>query len=223
MQKPLFGIPVELQGVDVSLDSYGMVDLNSIFKAFCTPEAASKSPHHWLLTVMDLIGDEGLAQIGKRGLINLQKESWFCSKELALQYAWWLNPVCYMTLLLRYSKSYDAKEHVASTLLDIYTTVNKHDAERPTYVYLIGNTYGQSKIGISYSPSNRLRALQNASGGELQLLAQLQMESREKALEIESQLQKKFKRLRAKGEWFQDLNLNMFNQSIEEIQQEGLF
>jgi predicted GIY-YIG superfamily endonuclease len=70
------------------------------------------------------------------------------------------------------------------------------------YIYVIGIENGHQKIGISANPNKRLKTLQTSNANKLILNYTIQVESREKALIIESLIHKQLKYNRLSGEWF---------------------
>lgn len=68
------------------------------------------------------------------------------------------------------------------------------------FVYVMKNSYGNLKIGISIDPFKRARALTTGSGCATACLAYWDVETT--AQEVESFLLKHFKSVRKEGEWF---------------------
>lgn len=84
-------------------------------------------------------------------------------------------------------------------------------------LYLMENSTGLFKIGISVSPQRRLSEIKNASGLDVKLLAT--WETEEDAYTVEQRLHKKFKSQRKHGEWFEDLDIKLIESS--EVLKEG--
>lgn len=78
-------------------------------------------------------------------------------------------------------------------------------------LYLMENSTGLFKIGISNSPQRRLSQIKNASGLAVKLLAT--WETAEDAYTVEQRLHKKFKDKRTHGEWFKDLSVELIESS----------
>lgn len=78
----------------------------------------------------------------------------------------------------------------------------KRMAGNPTkkFLYVMQNSYGDLKIGISIDPFKRARALTTGSGSTTNCLAYWDVETT--AQEVESFLLKHFKNVRKEGEWF---------------------
>lgn len=69
------------------------------------------------------------------------------------------------------------------------------------YLYVMENTYGDLKIGISIDPFKRARALTTTSGSTVNCVAYWDTEL--PALQVESFLLKHYKAFRKEGEWFE--------------------
>lgn len=80
-------------------------------------------------------------------------------------------------------------------------------------LYLMENSTGLFKIGISQSPERRLSQIKNASGLTVKLLAVWDTE--EDARTVEQRLHKKFKDKRKHGEWFEGLSVEVIEDSEE--------
>ena len=69
------------------------------------------------------------------------------------------------------------------------------------YLYVMENSYGDLKIGISIDPFRRARQLTTGSGATVTCLAY--WDTKEPAGEVESHLLKHYKAFRKEGEWFE--------------------
>lgn len=78
-------------------------------------------------------------------------------------------------------------------------------------LYLMENSVGLFKIGISVSPQRRLAEIKNSSGLVVKLLAV--WETEEDAFTVEQRLHKKFKSQRKHGEWFENLSVGLIESS----------
>lgn len=78
-------------------------------------------------------------------------------------------------------------------------------------LYLMENSSGLFKIGISNNPERRLSQIKNASGLSVKLLAT--WETSEDAYTVEQRLHKKFKDQRTHGEWFTNLSIEDIEKS----------
>lgn len=78
-------------------------------------------------------------------------------------------------------------------------------------LYLMENSAGLFKIGISAKPQRRLSQVKNASGLDVKLLAT--WETEEDAYTVEQRLHKTFKDQRKHGEWFEGLSISLIESS----------
>ena len=84
------------------------------------------------------------------------------------------------------------------------------------YVYLIYNSMGNTKIGISTRPSQRLKNLQIGSAYELKLLATRESD---KAPTLEKSLHEKYEKYHVRGEWF-DIPKDELNALVQRFKNE---
>lgn len=73
------------------------------------------------------------------------------------------------------------------------------------YVYIMycgGAAHPRSKVGISANPEARLRHLQRSSAFGVRLVQAWDVGSKEVALQVESEVHKRLKDRRVRGEWF---------------------
>lgn len=78
-------------------------------------------------------------------------------------------------------------------------------------LYLMENSFGYRKIGISKNPRKRAMSLSNSSGISVWMIAYWKVKS--KAFDVEQYLHRQFMDFRVKGEWF--LKENITVDSIE--------
>jgi len=80
--------------------------------------------------------------------------------------------------------------------------VSKILMNKQCFIYVIGIENGHQKIGISSNPTKRLKTLQTSNSNKLILHYTTVIESREKALIIESLIHRNLTHKRLSGEWF---------------------
>ncbi|WP_216596322.1 GIY-YIG nuclease family protein [Allocoleopsis franciscana] len=76
-------------------------------------------------------------------------------------------------------------------------------AHQAHFIYFILNEDSKAiKIGRAKNLENRIKSLQTSSPTQLKLIKSIQVESGEKAQQLEQSLHKKFQEIRLAGEWF---------------------
>ena len=89
--------------------------------------------------------------------------------------------------------------------------MKKNTKQDVCYVYLMGTVeHGWYKIGWSYNPEKRYDALYASLPFLFSLMHMEPCPSPIEAMRLEKALHEKFKDIRLKGEWFQDLDFPQF-------------
>lgn len=89
------------------------------------------------------------------------------------------------------------------------TQVQQHEDQ---VLYLMKNAFGLYKIGISCSPDNRRRQIQNASGVEVELISVFN--TSEPAPYVETKIHRLLDSQRSHGEWF---HFDSSDKAVKEI------
>lgn len=70
------------------------------------------------------------------------------------------------------------------------------------YIYVITSRDGSLKVGVAYSPSNRLKSLQTGSPIPLRLFDKVLVQDDSAAFAIEAEVHRRLKPFALEGEWF---------------------
>lgn len=100
----------------------------------------------------------------------------------------------------RYYSTSQTKVRLYNALLKWTGNKGWNDDTDVTFVYLMHNEIGDSKIGISKNPQKRAAALSTGCGYKVNLIAYWRVEIR--ARDVEIHLHNTFKDIKLLGEWF---------------------
>ncbi len=187
-------LPV-IAGVEITLDSDGRYNLNAIHKA--SGFGANKAPAQWLRTqqaksfIQDIEVQKCILPVK---IINGgTSPGTFAIKPLAIAYAAWIGGIKFVS---RVMLSIDDAFNILRALNEFEIPDDFPDA----YVYAIRevNT-GNIKLGISRDPESRLRQLQVANSGELELVAYRKAVNK---FQDEKNLHQLAADYHIRGEWF---------------------
>lgn len=100
----------------------------------------------------------------------------------------------------RYYSTSQTKVKLYNVLLKWTGNKDWEDGTDVTFVYLMHNEHGDSKIGISKNPQKRAAALSTGCGYKVNLIAYWRVEIR--ARDVEKHLHQTFSESKLLGEWF---------------------
>lgn len=123
----------------------------------------------------------------------------YARKEIAFEFATWLNPALKIAVIKRLLSTSDANYEV---LFDGLFSFKKAPSTLPCFAYLMKDAITEFyKIGISRSPAYREKTLQ-AQQPSVSLFLTKQFASRSECFAFESGLHKRYSKHRVRGEWF---------------------